>query len=433
MFIPLAEMEDCRTPNREKPMRRLSSYVGIAVVLLGVPLLVHQAGTSAPPQEKGWACHIIDDFSRGADGVRVGDANGDGLPDLVTGWEESGKIRICLNPGPAKTKARWPAVTVGAVGSPEDAVFVDLDGDGALDVVSCCEGRTRSVFVHWAPRDPARFLDANAWTTAAFPALKNGAMWMFCLPLQVDGEHGPDLVLGAKGEGAKIGWLEAPADPRDLSAWRWHPLCEVGWVMSLVAADLDGDGDQDILASDRKGKTRGCLWLENPGPGMERRRPWACHRFGPAGEEVMFLDHADVDRDGLADVVVPVHGQKLFVLRRTKRTPPAWETIALAYPAAAGNGKAARVGDLDRDGKPDIVLTCECGPMQAGALWLSPRRGLADPAGDVHPISGPAGPKGYKPDLIQLLDLDGDGDLDVITTEERHGLGVIWYENPAMP
>jgi hypothetical protein len=30
----------------------------------------------------------------------------------------------------------------------------------------------------------------------------------------------------------------------------------------------------------------------------------------------------------------------------------------------------------------------------------------------------------------QLLALDGDGDLDVITCEERDQLGVIWYENP---
>jgi hypothetical protein len=47
-----------------------------------------------------------------------------------------------------------------------------------------------------------------------------------------------------------------------------------------------------------------------------------------------------------------------------------------------------------------------------------------------HEIGGPAG---IKFDRIELLDLDADADLDVLTCEERHdnrGLGVIWYENP---
>ena len=41
-----------------------------------------------------------------------------------------------------------------------------------------------------------------------------------------------------------------------------------------------------------------------------------------------------------------------------------------------------------------------------------------------------AGPEGAKFDRIELVDLDDDGDLDLVTTEERDGLGVVWYENP---
>jgi hypothetical protein len=39
---------------------------------------------------------------------------------------------------------------------------------------------------------------------------------------------------------------------------------------------------------------------------------------------------------------------------------------------------------------------------------------------------------GVKYDFIELIDLDGDQDLDVLTTEENKGLGVVWYENPAL-
>jgi hypothetical protein len=88
--------------------------------------------------------HAIDNTGRGADGTRWVDVNGDGLLDIVTGWEESGEIRLRLHPGHAKVREPWPGVVVGKVGSPEDAVFVDLDGDGAIDVLSSCEGGTNS-------------------------------------------------------------------------------------------------------------------------------------------------------------------------------------------------------------------------------------------------------------------------------------------------
>src|SRR5687768_13312751 len=92
--------------------------------------------TSAAFADNGraWPRHVIDNGSRGADGVRLADINGDGKPDVVTGWEEGGEIRVCLHPGAAKVKEKWPAVTVAKVASPEDAVFADVDGDGSVDV-----------------------------------------------------------------------------------------------------------------------------------------------------------------------------------------------------------------------------------------------------------------------------------------------------------
>ena len=395
----------------------------LAVWLAHVPL-----APAAPPAEGPWKRHTIDRSSRGADGTRLADVNGDKLPDIVTGWEEGGATRAYLNPGPKKAREPWPAVTVGKTPSVEDAVFADLDGDGATDVVTCCEGKTRTVFFHWAPRDKAKYLDPGEWRTEPLPASRDEMCWMFCVPVQLDGKHGPDLIAGGKARGAKVGWFEAPADPRDLKAWKWHPLIGASWIMSLVAIDMDGDGDRDVLVSERRGEEPGCYWLENPGPGEKQAGSWPIHRFGPTDQQVMFLCVADLDRDGLDDVLVAQKPREILFHRRKDKAGKDWETHAISMPDTGGTAKAVHVGDIDLDGKLDIVFTCEgASGGKSGVMWLRQGKSLTAPNWQPHDVSGP---EGVKYDLVELIDLDADGDLDVLTCEESANLGVIWYENP---
>jgi hypothetical protein len=371
--------------------------------------------------------HVIDRSSAGADGVRLMDVNGDGLPDIATAWEQGGRIRVYLNPGPRAVKELWPAVTVGEVNAPEDAVFVDLDGDGAVDVVSSCEGRERKVFVHWAPREKEAYRDRNAWETAPLPASIDRMQWMFTTPMQVDGRHGADLVSGGKHDGAQVGWFEAPAEARDLAKWRWHPLYDAGWIMSIEALDMDGDGDRDLLISDRRGERSGVKWLENPGPGEPQTRFWTAHAIGAAGREAMFLTVADLDGDGLEDVIAAVREKEICFFRRESSDGRRWQEHCGEVPASAGTVKSVAAGDIDRDGRMDLVFSCEHARGKSGVMWMSYRRSPRDRVWTARDISGAPGTK-Y--DLVRLIDLDGDGDLDVLTCEEAENLGVIWYENP---
>jgi len=378
-------------------------------------------------QNLPWTRHVIDDSFKGADGVRLADINDDGFMDITTAWEEGGLIRVYIHPGPEEAKKKWPAVTVGRVGNPEDAVFVDLDNDRAVDVVSSCEGDTKSIYIHWAPQNLAKLMINSAWHTQALPAAEKKQKWMFCLPMQVDGKNGIDLVAGAKGDNAQIGWFESPANPRQLDDWQWHPLYEAGWIMSLIAHDMDGDGDLDILASDRKGSSRGCLWLENPGPAMTLTSPWPEHRIGSGDKEFMFLTLADLNQDGLLDVLAAVRSSELVYHQRIAENPIRWKSSTIQLPESAGTGKAVAVGDINQNGSEDIVFTCENAGNKSGTMWMSSTNNIN---WDSHDISGSAG---IKYDLAQLLDMDADGDLDVLTCEEKSNLGVIWYENPLHP
>lgn len=412
-----------------QPVINLTMHIVALVLLSSVPFVLGQEPNSL---DRFWTKHIIDSSSRGADGVKLADFNGDGLTDIVTGWEEGGVTKMYRHPGYKRVKAPWPAVVVGRTPSVEDAVFVDLNHDGALDIVSCCEGRTRTLLVHWAPSALTERLDPARWTQVPLDAAEGKMPWMFAQPLQLDNRHGIDLVAAGKGADAQIGWFESPAgDPQDATGFRWHAMSGAGWIMSLITSDMDGDGDLDVLVSDRRGKLRGCRWLENPGPGPDLQKLWKSHFIGPANREVMFAKLADLDQDGHVDVVCAAKPRDVLWYRRLDATGKSWERRTIAYPQGTGTAKAVAIGDLDDDGRLDIVVSCEAAkPPLSGVMWMSNSQSTDERQWNAHDISGPAG---IKYDRIELIDLDGDKDLDVLTCEERHqgkGLGVIWYENP---
>jgi hypothetical protein len=197
--------------------------------------------------------------------------------------------------------------------------------------------------------------------------------------------------------------------------------------MSLVMRDMDRDGDLDVLFSDRKGRTRGVGWLENPGPMANRQQAaWRERSIGGTQQQVMFLSAADLNQDQNLDVVAATSGGPLLIFLGQKSAEH-WESLEVSLPSGCGTGKGVAIGDIDRDGCADIVFSCENAKGDlSGVRWLT-RQGR--PFGTTWLDREIAGPAGVKFDRLELLDLDEDGDLDVLTCEERDNLGVVWYEN----
>ncbi len=364
-----------------------------------------------------WERHTIDDSSRGADGVKAADINGDGRLDLVTGWEEGGLIRVCLHPETSMTIEPWPAVTVGSMQSPEDAVFVDLDNDGVYEVVSCCEGRTKALFVHRCINSQ-EILQPDSWATSPIDIGQPPRQWMFATPLPSLAGTDVRIVAGAKGEGAELGLLTMSGDLSDSPTWTWEPLQPVGWIMSIETVDVDSDGDFDILFSDRRGPARGVHWYEDEGG------QWHLHTVGGTDHEVMFLDTGDLDGDGILEIVCAARDAGILVFSRDSQDSVDWNVDTIPLGDNCGSGKGAAVFDVNCDGMNDIVFSCENSEQKIGVGWLSA------PDWELHDISGSE--SGSKFDLLLPMDVNGDGWIDVITCEERDNLGVIWYQNPGV-
>jgi len=469
--------------------------MGIAVLLAALGSLGTPATTARAEAEKRgpapagtpWRRHAIDDGFRNPDGVDVADLNGDGRPDILSGFEQGGVTCVYLHPGRNVVGEPWLEVTVGETPTVESAIFADLDGDGVLDVVSSTEGAERRVYVHWGPKPSAELLDPRAWRQDRFPALEVVTQWMFARAFEVDGRNGVDLVLGGKNDDRRVptvvGWLESPPDPRDTAAWRWHPLDgEVSWVMSILIEDMNGDGAPDVVYTDKHGPWVGLHWLEHPGRAHALDRPWRKHTIPIEGlVGTSFAAIGDLDGDGLRDVVVsatlradaggpaalaaptaptaptvrvdpvaidvarPTSGppgpppfptrHALVLLRKLDRSGERWRQHDIEAPADTGSPKGVSIVDVDLDGRVDLVVSCSGadGP-KIGVYWLAYQESVFDPIWQAHDVSGPLG---IKYDLVPLADFDGDGDLDIVSTEEEEfadrGLGVVWYENPTRP
>jgi len=398
-----------------------------------------------------WTAHVIENIQGGGpDGTRLADVNGDGHMDVAVPYEYFESTMVHINPGPATVKDGnpWLAVQVqDQWGGSEDAVFGDFDGDGQMDVLTSLEPDTNRLVISFAPRNPADYLNPALWESHEFPVpeVATDGGWIYSLPGDIDGDGDLDIVAGGKGN-HELAWLEnpGPATARDLSTWTYHKLCNVRWIMSLQWHDFNGDGLDDLFVTDRNygldtNTPGGVVWLEHPGRGNESGA-WTIHKIRQ--EQALFSAVEDFSGDGLADVLVAGNGQLLTWYEQGPADAdgiPSWTEHIVVYPNMEHKTKAVRATDIDLDGTMELVVTSEStkidgdGPREpwnrdkANFFYLKPVNGIYGEEWTRHEISGDVG----KLDLIVLYDFDGDGDEDVMTTDES-GPGVMWWENPTI-
>ena len=364
--------------------------------------------------------------------MRLFDFNSDGLMDVTTSFESSGDVFLFLHPGLENLDKEWPSVVVGSVPRGEDAFAMDVDNDGAVDIVSAHEGDTEAMYVHWAPTDPTQLLNPSIWKTQLIPSTQ-GKAWMYAISLDVNLDGNTDIVLGAKDDYynnrnavGDIGWLEAPVEEkRNLNNWVYHSMGHAGWPMSIIAHDIDRDGDQDILLTDRNSDEdhMGARWLENPGSIWDQE--WTSHfHNGLQGSRPGFMGMGDFNNDRVMDYTFSLWAENQLAILDGATN----QLTVLGWPGlSTGDPKGNEVGDIDLDGDLDIVITFVKGEVGVG--WMNyTTYPFADdwtwnPIFDIHD---------GKFDQVILYDVDQDGDLDVLTTEEVQGLGVIWFENPTI-
>ncbi len=333
-------------------------------------------------------------------GVDALDVNKDGYLDIVSGRY------FYLNPG-GNMEGEWKRYDLGK--NVDAYLFTDVDGDKYADVIALA---LPGVF--WFEAEDKT---GEKWSVQKIGEIPRTGH------VNSQGYRAVQLLEGTKKQllFAVEGGIHActvPKKPKEESNWKWFKIIPTESDEGIGIGDIDGDGDIDIACGDidpgQKEHPKLVNWHENPGSVSE---VWKKHSVGRTVQAADRFEVADMDGDGKADIVVseemyPGLEPEASVFVYTNPGDPTrenWDRKSMVTTWSVNN---LDVADLDDDGDMDIV-SCEHKGSDYRRLIFE-----NDGKGNFEMFSPDKGRESHLG--TRLYDLDGDGDLDMISIAWDH-------------
>jgi hypothetical protein len=367
--------------------------------------------------ESGWKMHVIGSLDKAMYFYTV-DMDGDGDLDVVAaGWAHdevvNSEVAWFVNNGRSED---WDKIVIQSstndpVKSVAGVVAADIDGDGNIDVAGATGGADPAQVYWWkAPSDPTE----QNWERHLVYE-ESGERFYKIYAWDANGDDMVDLVAG----GYRAILFENPSQPETGASWEAFPLPE-GAGTFICLDDLNDDGAPDVLSSHL---SEGIVsWTE---VGFENDAfAFDMHLIGEDLESTFDVFPMDINGDGRKDVVVSrifTPGIKWFESPAEQNGTWIEHIVSETYA-----GADVYAGDINLNGSTDFVVagvTMGGGEGLSNVTWFeTPDNGVTWVEHRVwtFEIDGPGD--------ISLSDIDGDGDLDIVTPGNTLGR-LIWYEN----
>ncbi|AFL81939.1 hypothetical protein Aeqsu_2482 [Aequorivita sublithincola DSM 14238] len=397
--------------------------------------------------------------TNGANSVFVADLDGDGDLDMISASGNDDKIAWYENTdgqgnfGPQK---KISETVLGAT-----SVFaVDIDGDGDIDIlvasslddtigwfqnngqgifgsrqiISSLADGANSVYATDADADGdmdvfsvSAFDDKIAWYENTNGQGNFGPQQIistnFDYPLDIvagdiDGDGDMDILTGSRYNNSRVAWFKNTNGQGNFVEQQ-SLNTDINYCRSAILADVDGDGDLDIAATSWKIQGHRIIWFENTnGLGNFNNTPNIVGLMGTnARPETLYT--SDFDNDGDLDIVTGSFNDGLSWFKNNGSG--VFGTIQI-IDSEIRDVQTVLSSDIDGNGSFDILIAANRADRIA---WYKNTNGLGNfgPANVMAEINGANGAR-----EVISVDLDGDGDKDLLsalTNDDR----IAWQEN----
>ncbi|MBN1343002.1 MAG: VCBS repeat-containing protein [Phycisphaerae bacterium] len=396
----------------------MNSRVGSSIVLAAIAAVLGMTlGVAAEtgPSPVKFVMHRVGDYR--SEACCIGDFNKDSKLDIAAG------AFLYLAPDWKRVEIRKPTTDVDDKGKGYCHDFMnlplDVDGDGLLDVVACfwheksmawyrntgekgglwpetvivrngnfecgdlCDiagtGKANQILPH---------VQETVWYELVTTGPKRGTFARHLVSekkMQYGGGTGDVNADGRIDIIRPDAWFEAPTDPR-AGKWKEHPVALGGreegktdHTPEIRVYDVNGDGLNDLVTS--SAHKHGIFWYEQVRDGDATR--WKRHLIDDSWSQAHSITLADIDGDGLLDLVTgkrfmahnggdpDAFGTLGVYWYQLKRKPNVtWTRHAISLKEGIGSGMNLPVVDLDGDGDLDVVVTGKWG----GPVWFENKR-----------------------------------------------------------